>query len=255
MKVKELYKYLDSRIPKTLSCAWDNDGLMCCPEPEREVRRVLLCLDVSDGAVDKAVNGGFDVIVSHHPIIFKGLKSVSGETGAAGKLIKLIKSGISVMSFHTRFDALEGGVNDVLARILGLENVEKIENDGIELGRVGELSRDTELEKFASTVKEKLSAPFVSVGKCGDKVRRVAVVGGSGGDFVHSAVSKGADTLVSGVIGYHTMTEARDIGMNLIEAGHYYTENPSLSALSDIVLEADGSIYTEIIPSNTIFEI
>ena len=162
MTVRELYNYLSEKIPSELSCEWDNDGLMCCPEPDREVRRVLVCLDVSDEAVNTAIEGGFDVILSHHPMIFKGIKSVVGETGPVGRVIRLIKSGISVMSFHTRFDAVDGGVNDTLASIFELTDVEKIECEGIELGRVGSLKQEMVLSDFAALVKEKLCAPFVS---------------------------------------------------------------------------------------------
>lgn len=255
MKIKDLYEYLNEKIPKTLSCSWDNDGLLCCPEPEREVKRVLVCLDVSDEMVDRAIEGGFDAIVSHHPMIFRGIKSVSRETGTSGRLIKLIKNGISVMSFHTRFDAVDGGVNDTLASLFELENVEKIESEGIEMGRVGTLKNEMSLAEFAALVKEKLNAPTVSCGECSGKVMRVALLGGSGNDFIFDVAKTGADTFLSGTIGYHTMTEAKDMGMNLVEAGHYYTENPSCASLAGFVSSADESITVEIFDSRTIFEI
>ena len=255
MNVRELYAFLDKKIPRELSCEWDNDGLMCCPEPDREVKRVLVCLDVSDEAVNTAIEGGFDVILSHHPMIFKGIKSMVGETGPVGRVIRLIKSGISVMSFHTRFDAVDGGVNDTLAAIFDLTDVEKIECEGIELGRVGYLKQEISLAEFAALVKEKLSAPFVSFGECSGRVQKVALVGGGGGDFVREAARSGADTFLSGNIGYHTMEEARDAGINLVEAGHYYTENPSCLSLASLVLEADCTIDIKIVQSNTISDI
>ena len=99
MKIKDLYEYLNEKIPKTLSCEWDNDGLLCCPEPEREAKKVLICLDVTDEVVDRAIESEFDLIISHHPLIFKGLKSLAAETGPTGRVIRLIKNGISLMSF------------------------------------------------------------------------------------------------------------------------------------------------------------
>ena len=255
MKIKDLYEYLNEKIPRSLSCEWDNDGLMCCPEPEREAKSVLVCLDITDEIVDIAVKGGFDAIVSHHPMIFKGITSVSSETGISGRLIKLIKSGISVMSFHTRFDAVDGGVNDTLVSLLELENVEKLECEGIKIGRVGNLKKEMTLSEFASLVKEKLSASTVSFSECSGKVFRVALVGGGGGDFVSEAAKSGADTFLSGTIGYHTMTDAYDAGVNLVEAGHYYTENPSCASLAKLVLGADKNINVEIFDSRTIFEI
>ena len=120
MTHRELYRYLEEKMPRALSCAWDNDGLMCCPDGGREVRRVLVALDVTAEAVRYAVEGGYDVIVSHHPMIFKGLKAINDEHYVADKAMTLIREWISVMSFHTRLDAVEGGVNDTLANLLGL---------------------------------------------------------------------------------------------------------------------------------------
>ena len=98
MKIRELYDSLEALIPRDLSCEWDNDGLMCCPDGEREVKRVLVALDVTDKVCDEAIRGGYDVIVSHHPFIFKGLKSINGDDHISAKAIKLISSGIAVMN-------------------------------------------------------------------------------------------------------------------------------------------------------------
>ena len=108
MKTRELYNKLEERIPRSLSCQWDNDGLMCCPDGNKEVKRVLIALDVTGAVVDYAKNNGYDVIISHHPFIFNGLKSVDDEGYISAKLISLIKSDIAVISFHTRLDAVEG---------------------------------------------------------------------------------------------------------------------------------------------------
>ena len=120
MTVNELSRYLNEKIPRELSCSWDNDGLMCCSDGEREVKKALFCMDVTPEAIDHAIDGGFDVIISHHPLIFRGVKTLSGDYGIPARLIKLIKNDISVMSFHTRFDAVDGGVNDALAELLNL---------------------------------------------------------------------------------------------------------------------------------------
>lgn len=255
MNIKELYGYFDEKIPKTLSCEWDNDGLLCCPDPKREVGRVLICLDVTDAVVDKAEAEGFDVIISHHPLIFKGLKALSGETGADRRIMRLIKSGISLMSFHTRFDAVDGGVNDTLASIFELENVEKVDCDGSPLARKGNLKFEMTLEEFAALAKEKLGAPHVSFGRCSGKVYSVGIIGGGGGDFTSDMARAGADTFLSGDIGYHTLTDADAMGINLVQAGHYYTEQPACESFARIVSGADESIYTEIFESNTIFDI
>ena len=232
MTVKELYEYLDAKIPRSLSCEWDNDGLMCCPKPQREVKKILVSLDVSEEIVDQAIKGEYDVILSHHPLVFRPIKSLTCDGGVARKLIKLVENGIAVMSFHTRFDALEGGVNDVLASLLGLENVMAFGDREEIMGRIGEV-KETSLEDFADKVKTVLGSPVVLYN--GDiSVRKVAVLGGNGDDFVGAAIAAGADTYVSGRIGYHMMADAKENGINLIEAGHYFTEAPSLEKLAEM---------------------
>ena len=234
MTVYELYKKLSDRIPKALSCEWDNDGLMCCPDGAREVRRALVCLDVTNDAIDAAVSGSYDVIVSHHPFIFKGLKSLDEGDFIPKRAITLIKNSISVMSFHTRLDAVKGGVNDSLCEILGIKNAEPF-GDGI--GRIGELAEKTSLADFARLTKDKLSAPAVQIADAKKEVSRVAVLGGSGKDELYAALAAGADTFVSGELGHHTLTDAPDLGINLIEAGHFYTEDHVCGVLSGMLSE------------------
>ena len=255
MTVRELFGILNERIPRALSCDWDNDGLMCCPDGEREVKRVLIALDATGAVCDAAIEGGYDLIVTHHPFIFKGLRAVEDGNGLALKAMKLIKANISLMSFHTRLDCVAGGVNDALASTLGLENVETFEGDGSPMGRVGELAEPMPLYSFAALVKEALGAPFVSFSDARREVKRVAVLGGSGKDFLGGAVAAGADTFVSGELGHHTLTDEPDViggALNLVEAGHFYTEQPVCRALAAMIAEIDGTIECDIMNSNPI---
>ncbi len=240
MTVRELYAALNERIPPSLSCDWDNDGLMCCPDGGREVKRVLITLDVTDGAVAAARAKDCQVILSHHPMIFKGLKTVNEDHFVAEKVIELIRCGIAVMSFHTRLDAVNGGVNDTLAALLGLSDPVPFGEEAI--GRVGTLDREMTLGAFAAAVKEKLNAPAVLAADAGLPVSRVAVLGGSGGDDIDAAKAAGADTYVSGNLGYHALTDAPENGINLIEAGHFFTEQPICSVLGQMVTGMDPSI-------------
>ena len=252
MTVYELIRFMNQRIPRELSCSWDNDGLMCCPDGNREVKKALFCMDVTPDAIDRAIEGGFDVIISHHPLIFKGIKSVSGDFGIPSRIIKLIKNDISVMSFHTRFDAVDGGVNDALARVFDLSNIEKIECDGIEMMRVGDLPGELSISDFADLVKEKLGCEHLNYASFSGKVHRLALLGGGGGSYIRDAHLAGADTYLSGEIGYHNLTDCRDMQINLVEAGHYYTEFPSLTNLAEIVNDADANIEFEIFHTNVI---
>ena len=255
MKIRELYKALDARIPRSLSCEWDNDGLMCCPNGDNEAKKVLIALDVTGEVVEYAMNGGYDVIISHHPFIYKGLKAVDDEGYVSAKLITLIESGISVMSFHTRLDAVEGGVNDKLCSLFGLCDIEPLYEESIPLGRVGSLPQSMSAQDFARLVKDTLGAPFALLADSGVEVSRVAFVGGNGSSFISAARKCGADTYVSGRLDYHSMTDAPDFKsapLNLIEVGHFYSEHPVCSVLADMVHSIAPELACDIYFSNVI---
>ena len=244
MTVRELYRFLDEKMPRSLSCEWDNDGLMVCADGDREVRRVLIALDVTAATVSRAIEGGYDVIVSHHPMIFKGLRAINEENYIADKAMTLIRAGVAVMSFHTRLDAVAGGVNDTLAALLGLCDVEPFGEE--QIGRIGTLAGEMPLADFVKRVKNLLNAPAVMYADGGRPVRRVAVLGGAGGDDVGEARRAGADTYVSGTLGYHDLTDAPEAGMNLVAAGHFYTEDPVCSVLKVWIGEADETILCDV---------
>lgn len=249
MNIAELYEYLDKKIPSSLSCEWDNDGLMCCSDPDREVRRVLVALDVTDKTVSEAISGDYDLIISHHPLIFKGIRSVTPYDITASKVIDLIKSDIAVMSFHTRLDAVEGGVNDELCSILGITGVEKFGPDGELMGRIGNLEKPTKFSDFSANVKDILGCDAIFAADSGRYAYRVAVLGGSGSDFVGAAKKAGADTFITGELGYHHLCDAAENGMNIISAGHFQTENPVCDRIADVVSEADPYIEIDIMDS------
>lgn len=252
MTINELSKYMNAKIPRELSCSWDNDGLMCCPNPDRVVKKALFTMDVTPEAIDHAIEGGYDVILSHHPLIFRGVKTLSGDFGIPARLIKLIKNDIAVMSYHTRFDAVDGGVNDALADVFELTDVEKIECEGIELMRVGYLPEELDIEHFVAVVSAKLGCEHLNYATNSGKVHKLALVGGGGGSYIREAAASGADTYLSGEIGYHNLTDCKDYRINLVEAGHYFTERIALYNLSRFVTEADSSIECDFFESNVI---
>jgi dinuclear metal center YbgI/SA1388 family protein len=252
MTINELSKYMNAKIPRELSCSWDNDGLMCCPNPDRVVKKALFTMDVTPEAIDRAIEGGYDVILSHHPLIFRGVKTLSGDFGIPARLIKLIKNDIAVMSYHTRFDAVDGGVNDALADVFELTDVEKIECEGIELMRVGYLPEELDIEHFVAVVSAKLGCEHLNYATNSGKVHKLALVGGGGGSYIREAAASGADTYLSGEIGYHNLTDCKDYRINLVEAGHYFTERIALYNLSRFLTEADSSIECDFFESNVI---
>ena len=251
-RVCELYEFLNSKFPSSYSCEWDNDGLMLADDPGREVIRVLCTLDVTDEAIDYAIEHSYDVIVSHHPMIFKPLKSVSYADPVGRKVLKLLRHRISVMSFHTRLDAAPGGLNDVFANLLGLTDVTVLECDGEAIGRIGTLPEEYTCATFAAFAKKTVSAERVLFSEAGGAVRRVAICGGDGKDFVKAAKAAGADSYLTGQLSYNIMEEAGSIGLNLFEAGHFATEDFICSYLTLLILKKFTQIQTGYFNSNNI---
>lgn len=225
MKLHDLHSALETRIPRAYACEWDNDGLMCTPAPDAEVRRVLCTLDVTDDALRYAAENGFDVVLSHHPLIFHKLGALTPDDHIAKKVLFAVQNGISVLSYHTRFDAMPGGMNDLLAGALGLMQTEPFGDGESDMGRIGLLPAEIDIYDFCAQIKRVLHADALLLAKAHDTAHRVAVLGGDGKDFIRGAIAAGADTYVSGRLSYNTMAEAAEMGITLIEAGHFYTEN------------------------------
>jgi dinuclear metal center YbgI/SA1388 family protein len=220
---------------------------MCCADDSAEVKRALISLDVTEEVVDYAIDNGFDLILSHHPLIFRPLAAINPDSHVARKVIKLISSGVSVISLHTRADKVRGGVNDCLAKLLGLSDVEPFGDDG--LGRIGHFERETNLEDFAALVKTALGIDKLLVSDAYNPVYTVALVGGDGKSYVNDAIELGADTYLSGRIGYNVMEEAAEMGINLVEAGHYATEFPVTKFFMHLINKYDPKIQVEIVGS------
>lgn len=251
---KELYSFLDKAFPTSCSCPWDNDGAMCMSDPEREVKRVLVALDVTMGAVDYAIANGCDVIVSHHPLIFTPMRSINGCDVKSRVITKLMRNGISAFSFHTRLDAVSGGVNDTLCEVLGVQNVEPFMLGNESLARVGNLSPISGKE-LAMLTKEALGADSVSY-TCPDKIiSKVVVVGGAGKDFIDASLDAFADALITGEVSYNAAIDAADSGLCIISAGHFFTENPVLAVLEKQITSFDPAIKVESYNSNLIKQI
>ena len=242
MKTLKLYEKLDKIIPPTLSCAWDNDGLSVLPCAEHESKRILISLDVRGEVIDYAEKHGFDTIVTHHPLIFAKLCELNGSTVPSEKAVRLIRSGIAAISFHTRYDALDGGVSDILCQTLGLTPDAKFGEGGC--ARLCTAKTES-FDAFAKKAKEIFGQAHLFCEKATDNVSRIAVCGGSAGEFTDEAKALGADTFVCGEMRYHSAIDAADAGLNVICVGHYESEAPALKHLCEIVSEASGA-YTEI---------
>ncbi len=228
--VNDLVMLLEELMPSNLAEDWDNVGLML-GRKGKTVKKILLALDLTKEVVEQAVAQKTDLIVTHHPAIFKKLKRVVDNDWQQDLLLTLAENGIAVYSAHTNLDCVRTGVNDVLARLLKLEDADILdESNG--LGRIGSVE-EMSLADYAQLVKASLKADYVVVGDAGKLVHKVAVCGGAGSDLIDIALAKGADTLVTGDVKYHSAQQAVFSGLNVIDAGHQPTELPVLDKLAD----------------------
>ena len=232
MTIEQLVKELDIIIPKSLSMPWDNDGVDILPDRDAEVTRVLCALDCTSVAIEYAKAWGCNVIITHHPLVYNPIGAISYSDSVGKRVIECIKNGIAVISFHTRLDIIENGVNDTLARLLGINNTESF----IPYGRVGEIEEQS-FEEFASKTAEALRLDIKSLGlvKASDKVKRVAVVSGCGKDEINAVIAAGADTFVTGEVMHNHMIDCKELGLNLICGTHYATERIIVPILAETV--------------------
>ena len=249
MTASELSRALRDNIPACMACDWDNDGEMCLPDPDRAVCRVLVVLDITDEAVDHAIEGGYDAIVSHHPLIFKGIKHLTPDDIIARRLIKLCRHGIAALSYHTALDAMDG-VNDRLASQLGLTNITSFGEEAYPVGRIGNLPAPVTAQVFAQHIAAVLGCTAVTVGNPDIPAYRVAVIGGSGEDDIPAAMAAGADTMVTGEAGYHEMLDAAAMGFDVMTAGHFFTEQSTLAQLKELLTAIDPAVETDIYNTN-----
>lgn len=217
----EIIEYLKSLFPDELRESYDNTGLII-GSPKVDIDRVLVCLDITEEVVLEAIKLNVQLIVSHHPIIFKPIKDISYDKKPTSNLIKIINKNISIYSLHTNFDNACPGMNDILAEKLNLKNINKFEGG---TGRYGELSSSIPLLQFAERVKEILGADIVRVsGDLKHMVNRIGVVGGAGSDFIADAINSCCDVLITGDVKHHEALDALDRGIALIDGSHYFTE-------------------------------
>ena len=246
IQVKQVLQCMEQAAPYELAESWDNVGLLV-GDSEAPVEGVLCALDITEAVIEEAAERGCNLIVAHHPVIFTSISRVTADTVTGRILISMIRKGISGICMHTNMDCAPAGVNDLLAASLGLTDVQNMEaGEGGNLGRVGNLPRTMTLEEFAKHVKLSLGAGGVRVADGGKPVRRVAVGGGACGKLMDFAVRKGADTFVIGDCSYDLMMKAHDIGLNLLDAGHFPTENPVARGFRDLIAAQFPNLMVEV---------
>ncbi|MBQ8004680.1 MAG: Nif3-like dinuclear metal center hexameric protein [Oscillospiraceae bacterium] len=239
IKVSDIFNTLEVAAPCRLAEEYDNPGFLV-GRKNAEVTKVLVALDITEKIVAEAVETGAELIVAHHTVIFRSRKCVTDEDVCGSVLLALIENKISAICMHTNLDSAEGGVNDVLAEKLGVKNTRvlapgKEENTGI--GRWGELPEKMPLSDFLAVVCRVLDTSGVRYHDAGKTVKKVAVGGGSCGDFIPLAVTLGCDTIVTADIKHNEFLDAAALGINAIDAGHFATENIICPRICEIISE------------------
>ena len=235
MKVRDIIAVIEDFAPLSIQEGWDNSGL-CVGSPEAEVSSVLFALDCTESLVDEAVECGADMIITHHPLIFSGLKKISPEDQVGAAVIKAIKNGISIYAAHTNADKVVAGVSGAMAAKLGLVDVQILDEDGegTGLGVVGNLPQPLAVESVMSLVKDRFALKVLKSSKPLDgMITRVAMCGGSGGSLIGSARKLGAQLYISGDISYHNFFTPE--GFMIMDIGHYESEIEIVNILFSLI--------------------
>ena len=239
-RIEEIALFMEQAAPCSLAEPWDNVGLLVnCEKP---VQKVLVTLDITHAVIAEAEKKGCQAIVSHHPVIFHPLKALSPKDPA----FLLVQKGISAVCAHTNLDSATGGVSDTLAGLFRLTEVESF----MGCGRVGSLPQSLSGRELGALCAKTLGADPVLLCDAGRPVRRLAVVGGAGGDFFKEAAARGADCLLTGEVGHHDALDACALGISTLAAGHFYTEWPVVPRLAAMLRQSFPELAVEVSGEN-----
>jgi len=242
----EIEQALYDLAPGEFAMEWDNVGLLV-GDPGQEVQRVLVALDVTEGVVSEAEERGCQLIAAHHPVMnckWLPVQTLREDTPQGRLLRRLVRSGIAAVCMHTNLDAAWGGVNDVLANTLEVVDPGPFNHENV--GRAGRLAYGpVPLEEFVRRVSEALGCNGVRYAGAGRPVENVAVGGGACGDFIDAAIAAGCDTYVTADLSYHQFLDAPYKGLNLVDAGHFPTEDVVCSVMVNFLRERFPGLSVE----------
>ena len=254
--VGELAEYLEKKVPTRLKLDFDNVGLLA-GFAGAEVGRVLVALDITAAVIQEAMAIGAELIVSHHPIIMEPLKTVVDTDPRGRRVTQLLEHRLSAICLHTNLDSVIGGVNDALAAALGAEATGVIEPTGLGpdgeicgIGRLCELKEPVPLGDFLELVRDQLRADGLRFYDADRPVKRLVVCGGAGGEALYTAAALDCDTYVTGEIKYHHWLDGKELGLNLVEAGHFCTENVVVPVIRDMIIEGFPALDVRISASH-----
>ena len=242
LTVQKVYDIINTIAPFDTQESWDNSGLLL-GNPNMEVKGIHLALDVTANVIDEALANGANLIISHHPLIFSPMRRlVEGDMDYETRMVcRMIREGMALISAHTNWDAANGGMNDVLAKLLGLQNV-----TGEGVIRVGDLPKAIDGSTLTAQVQAALGDVVRPMGNTANSYTRVGLCTGGGSDFWAEAYKLGADVFVTGEVKHHHALAMADMGMLALECGHFATENPGMQALADALQIALHGVYYKI---------
>ncbi|WP_073997650.1 Nif3-like dinuclear metal center hexameric protein [Anaerococcus urinomassiliensis] len=245
MEIRELIDKLCEKYPLDLQEDWDNSGLQI-GNLDKELKNVLISLDLEEEGVDMAIENDCNLIITHHPYLFNGTKSIDFTDSFYNRLEKVIKNDISVFAMHTNLDIAADGLNDNLCQILDIQKAQVLELDkDLGLGRYGEIEK-TKAKDFARKVKEILKAnELVCYGDMEKEISKVAVCGGAGSSLFDDAIIQGCDLMITGDVSYHMGMDYANRGLVIIDPGHFASENHIIYKLENIINEkTKNKVYT-----------
>lgn len=239
MKAKQVFDALEQYAPLPLQDSYDNAGLQIGLTEEQEVTGALLCLDVTEAIIDEAERMGCNLVVAHHPLLFRGLKSITGQSYVERCVIKAIQKGIGIYAAHTNLDNAEGGVNYRIAEKIGLKKLSfletKIASTPAGSGIIGELETEEDERNFLERVKALFGIRCIRHNVLsGRRICRVALCGGAGGFLLPQAIAQGADVFLTGEMRYHDYFGHED-EILIAEMGHYESEQYTIDLLAEVL--------------------
>nr|WP_072537552.1 Nif3-like dinuclear metal center hexameric protein [Anaerococcus mediterraneensis] len=245
MEIRELIKKLEEKYPFDLQEEWDNSGLQV-GNPENDLKGVVISLDLEEETIDLAIENKVNLIITHHPYLFNPTNSIDFRDSFYNRLQKCIKNDITVYAFHTNLDIAEGGVNDNLAKILGLEEVRSLEiGKDLGLGRFGKI-KPTSASEFLRFAKDKLDAEnIIAYGDIDKKIEKIALCGGAGASLIEDAISLSCDLIITGDVKYHEAMDLSNKGIIIGDVGHFASEDHIIYKLKKEIEEIIGEkVYT-----------
>ncbi|WP_295211080.1 Nif3-like dinuclear metal center hexameric protein [Ruminococcus sp.] len=245
MTVYDIYSFIEDIAPYRLQEGYDNSGLNV-GEMSAEVKSVLVALDCTAEVAREACQRDFDLVLTHHPVIFRGLKTLSPNDPA----VILAAGGKNAISMHTNFDSAEGGMNDVLCKMLGLSPSGSLhEEHGVGCGYVCDC-KGFNVRELAQRAKDVLGCKVVRFNDHQREVTRAAVCSGSGGSFLSDAAAKGCQVLITGDVKHDVFIDGENMGVSIIDAGHFYTENIFCDFITELLRKNFSGLRVETAASN-----